>query len=657
MKDVPLDFRLRKNEAKNAFVVHLVAGEWEGETDFAFDLTNQRLRRIVERIENNRCTFDDLRDIGANLWVGLMNGVVGSHLENVLKEIEEQAREESAESLGVRFHFRLSLPPELEALPWEALYHERKYAFLSTHPDRCVVRCPSSKIAIPPPPPDIHHRQLRILVVIPSGSGLGVEHEWRSLDVAVSSFLDKIHLERLSGRVDSDSLGDRLRSEHWDIVHFIGHGEQTAGGKTRIRLNSREAGMNERWMEAEQFASLFLGSGVRLAILNCCLGAKPSPFYSLSGLGPFLLRTGVPAVVAMRYEIPDAVAIRFSEKFYRELLRAPMAGRVDLAVDHARRSLYQAYDDDNARSFITPVLFLAQGCEQLFTLESEAPSIHLSEAAAPPQTIPTELIEALRQRRCVPIIGPRVLTAGLTRSSVQVPEARQLARLLAQKFSYPRLRDLELLEAAGDWMSLTSLQCVCQHHVTQEPGMSYYRLIQEIQNAYKTGKPSDLLSHIAKWETPGVFYLYFDGLLEAAFEEHKNPIRVVNGVDGAVPPGSEPLLIHVRGTHKQAESLVLTEQDHDRLWDRIGRMTPEIAELIRGHIGRCPLFLGASPRDPLMRRLSSKLLERTSRNTMGQVFFLCSPGEKGDPYWQELQVVWIEGDLAELATAITRALA
>ncbi len=88
-------------------------------------------------------------------------------------------------------------------------------------------------------------------------------------------------------------------------------------------------------------------------MLNCCYGATASARRSLSGLGPFLLRAGVPAVVAMRYEIPDAAAIRFSEKLYQGLLHGRYPGRVDLAVESARESIHRNQTEDAARNSIS----------------------------------------------------------------------------------------------------------------------------------------------------------------------------------------------------------------------------------------------------------------------------------------------------------------
>jgi CHAT domain/SIR2-like domain len=651
LKDIALDFRLRKDAQRGVFVVQMVDPAWEVGGDLAFDFGNQRLTRVLERIERDQCTLDDLREIGVNLWAGLMTGEVGERFEALRREIELEAGGREP----VRFQLRLTLPPELDALPWESLYHEKDFGFIACHPDHCVLRSPPASIN-PPALPSPHGGKLKILAVIPSGSGLNAEHEWHNLELAVSQLRHRVDLERLSGRVDADRLGERLRTQRYDVVHFIGHGEQTSEGKSFVRLNSDEPGGETRWIEGEQFGNLFFNSGVRLAVLNCCLGAKPSPLRSMSGLGPFLLRAGIPAVIAMRYEIADAVAIRFADKLYRELLNGLLPGRIDLAVEHARRSIYQTQDESDVRAFVTPILFLSPGCEQLFEIESPPDPPPPKRFRAPSDVaLPEELLDALRQGLCVPIIGPRVLTAGGVRSGgPQVTEPRELAAQLAAKFSYPRQQDLDLCEIAGDWMDLTVLQWICQFHTTQTRGASY-KLTQAVQNTYKDSQPPALLSLIADWNAPGMFYLYFDGLLEEAFEQNKKPIRVVNAVDAPVPPGDEPLLVHVRGTHKRADSLILTEQDHDKLWDRIGRMTPEIAELVRGHIGRSPLFLGIHPRDPLVKRLISKLLEQASRNTLGPVFFLCRPGEKGDSYWEEFPVVWVEGDLENLILAVTQA--
>jgi hypothetical protein len=377
----------------------------------------------------------------------------------------------------------------------------------------------------------------------------------------------------------------------------------------------------------------------------------------MSGLGPSLLRAGVPAIVAMRYEMPDEDAIRFSRRFYQELLTGSSPGRVDLAVESARESLERNKDPDAARPFVTPVLFLA-GDAWLFDLApvasrsgaQTAPGLGWQPCAGSP--IPEKLIKVLREGRCIPVIGPRVLTAGAVRAGPQPLSLQKLAKDLAVQFSYPHEQDFHLCEVAGDWVDSMLLQWVCELAQSQ-PDPS--ELTEAIQNAYKGRQPPSLLSLIAEWNVSGLFYLHFDGLLEEAFELKGRPVRVLPAVDAPVPPGNDPLLVHVRGTYQNGDSLVLTEQDHQILWDRLGKMAPELTRLIRGPELRSILLLGVNPRDPLVKRLFSKLVEGLSERSRGPVFFVCREGEQGDSYWDRYHVHWIEADLEGFVTSLSGA--
>src|SRR5262249_51541077 len=136
VKDIPLDLHLRMDEARGVFVVELAVDSSTVEEVFSYNFANRRLSRVLEGIENNHCSLDDLKEIGVNLWAGLMAGKVGERFEAIRREIEEQTQTE-ADFGGARFQLRLGLPPELEGLPWEALYQERDFAFLACHPDHC----------------------------------------------------------------------------------------------------------------------------------------------------------------------------------------------------------------------------------------------------------------------------------------------------------------------------------------------------------------------------------------------------------------------------------------------------------------------------------------------------------------------------------------
>lgn len=643
MMDLILDFRLDLDPDSGLFQVHLTADGREARADFALDFADRHLSNTLERIEAGNCPLDDLKEVGVNLWEGLMRGEVGELFDNLRRE-----------KTGNRYVFRLSLQhPQLELLPWEALYHdnyEEGFGFLSCHPGYAVARAPVARVVAPEDPPPVEGK-IRVLAVIPSGSGLDAEREWRNLEEAVRPMEDRVELKRLTGQVTPDAVADRLRAERWDIFHFIGHGEQTKNGRTVVRLNG-DGALDEVWLDGEAFANLFFNSGVRLAVLNCCQGAMPDPRRRMSGLGPFFLRAGVPSVIAMRYEIEDGAAIRFSKRFYQDFLAGRSPGRVDLALESAREALFRNQTEDAARSFVTPVLFLLGGPRVLDIQPLKAaepvPLVHV----APRISLPDRLVRALTEGRCVPVIGPRVLTASQMRSGSATSPAQELAQTLARSFGYTRDRDFEVCKAAGDWMDAIILQWVCQ---LVQKSQEFFELTDAIRNAYSSSKPPALLSRIAGWNVPACFYLYFDGLLQEAYDLSRRPVRAVHGVDVQVPPGNDPLLVHVRGTYKQVETLVLTEDDHDILWDRMARMSHEITNVVRGYPGRCLFFLGSNPRDALVKRLFSKLVENWSERMRGPIFVLCNGEESGDPYWEKHRVHWINEDLDEFVGALTAA--
>jgi CHAT domain/SIR2-like domain len=612
-------------------------------------LTTPRLQQVIAQIELGRCKLDDLRDVGTHLWDAL--------LPRPLYDTFESARA-AARAAGEQVSIRLSLPPHVEPLPWEALYDEKRRVFISVEHNHSVVR--SGADDCPAPSPERRARPLSVLVVIPEGSALLVDHEWNNLRLAVGPLGDAIRLERLDGRITAQRLLDKLRTESWDVLHYIGHGELGAEGTVRIRLNG-EGTEADYWMEAEPFSMLFDARPPRLVILNCCLGALPDPRRTLGGLGPLLMRRGVPAVVSMRYEIQDDVAIKFTDNFYRELLTGESPGRVDLAMRHARLAIHSTQAESSVRGFVTPVLHLADGCEVLFDVPARTaaplPVVHV-ETPVDVTLVPPELIDAVKQRDCVLVVGS--IFGSSKRSAGNggpaIPGQRELALELATASQYPLMSDFDMLTSGESWLLSTVLSSVCQHfqkvNRRRRPG-----LIQAIQQTYQKCIPREPLLTIAQWDAPGIVYTHFDGLMEEAFKSVRKAARIVPSVEQAPDAGEdEVLLVHLRGTIKDERSLVLTEEDHDRLWDALGRLPSRIANLARG-TGRSVLLLGVSPRDPLIRRLSMQLLETGDNRLQGPTYFVCSSHTTvDDAYWSKYDVKWIEAACDDVVASIAREL-
>lgn len=638
-------------QADAGYQVRFLSGDLPPiERPFGFEFSpSSRARGVIARIEQGICTRSDLQDVGSQLW----NALRPPGIREAFEELERQADESHP------LFVWLDIPPaaEVERLPWEALHDELASSFLGTDLRYCLLR-PPPRGCPPVLRPPHEERPLRVLVVIPEGSGLQVQYEWNNLRGVAQSLGEALHTGLVEGRVTPDRLLEELRAEPWDVLHYIGHGEVSEEGFT-LRLNQQTPEQGDFWMDAATFASLVQGQHLRLALLNCCLGASPSLSRTLSGVGPHLMRTArVPAVIAMRYELSDTVSIRFADSFYRELLTGPAPGHVAIAVQQARRSLRINANGDTVRGFITPILYLSPGCEHLFDVHP-APVRQSVEPvqARPTLRLPEMLVRGLLHGRCLPVVGPGLhrLTPLMRRygpeTRLLTPTLGQLIHRLAQESGYPEEGELLHLEQAQDWYLTLLLARICQHYQRQ---VQRYELIESLQTACGHAEPPGPMQQLATWTVPGIFYLYFDGLMEEALKRARKLPRVLNRVEESLPgEHAEPLLLNVLGTLTHAPSLVLTEADRDHLlWERLSHVSSEVVDLIH-QMGRSLLFLGVSPRDPLARRLAG-LLEVGEASMQGPCFFVSTESTEVDAaYWAPFNVHWIHEEPAAVIEALT----
>lgn len=653
-----LRFKLTMNGDRTA--VSLKVGEETADGPFLFDNPpGSRISKVLTDFSNGIASFDDVREIGTYLFSGLLQGDVEKLFDKARAEIEQG----TSAGLDKQCVIRLIVPPELQQLPWESFYDESRRGFLLNHRQYTLIR-EAEKVESTP-----RVRKgtlpLTMLVVVPDGSRLKVESELHQLAVVVDKLGANVEYVELDDKVTSTKLGDQLRKRHWDIVHFIGHGDLIKG-KAHIRLNSD--GEEDNWMIGEQFAMLFDEKAPRLVVLNCCYGGREAATPTLSGLGPFLLRAGVPAVIAMQYAIRDVVASHFSETFYSELLTGEQPGRIDLALARARKRLCI---DHAGLAFATPVLYLAEDRAQLFESGPEGtgqlragaaekvvpPPLPVAPVAPSGPALPKDLVTALVERRCVPVIGADFLSLGAMRAGAPSLRPRDLAVHLATEAGCLALIEDEIKKSdESDDEEL--LPRVCQLF---EKRNERYKLLLAVQRAYKDLQPPPLADAVASWDVPGMVCLYFDGLIHAAMSRRgvgprsiMAPDETMNGFKG------EPLLMHLRGHYVDPDSLVLTERDHDQLYDRLGRISPAIADvLVRKQIGMTALYLGVSPQNRLLRRLTNVLRSpRTRPGSCGPIYFACRESDDIDEaYWTDYDVEWLRFEPLELVSALSDALA
>ena len=106
---------------------------------------------------------------------------------------------------------------------------------------------------------------------------------------------------------------------------------------------------------------------LQLVVLNSCEGARTTLTDPFAGVATTLIQSGVPAVVAMQFEISDEAAIVFAEELYTNLI-----GRqdpIDAAVAEARKAVFVEVDE---LEWATPVLFLRDPAIALFSFEVDA---------------------------------------------------------------------------------------------------------------------------------------------------------------------------------------------------------------------------------------------------------------------------------------------
>jgi hypothetical protein len=625
----------------------VVDGTQVAEIPFAWDFEpTSRVRKVIAGIEGGNCRKDDLRDVGTLLWNAICPAAV--------REKIAQLADRSPASVSIR----IAMPPEreIERLPWESLYDERRGLSLSCNQRYSLSRLPG--VDCPPPLERSHSsRRFKILVVVPEGSGLKTRYEWNNLQGLAGSTA-VLDLRLLDGRVTPKRLRTTLQGGNWDVLHYIGHGEFNETDGMTLRFNEEE-GDGEFWLEAETFAQVLADSGVQLAFLNCCLSASPSVSRSLAGVGPHLTRAGVPAVVAMRYEIADPDAITFANEMYRLLFAGEERGRIDIAVQSARNDLYVSGRGESVRAFVTPVLYLAEGRERLFDVGPAAGAAVVS-VARKRQTPVTDfaldddLVTAFKEGRCIPIVGAGIHAASSRRGVSPLPDLSTILRRLASGLDYPDSYELEMIERGGESFVTVLFSRICQYFQAKHGRYPLVSLLQEI--CKPTPVPAPLLA-VAAWDIPGVVYLHIDGCMEEALRQVKRQPCVLSSLDAPSSGSSvKPLLVNLRGTISAQNTLVLTEVDHEWLYDRIKKPGQEVCDLFMGKGGRTPLFLGVSARDPALRRLCRQLLQNTQESTQGPRYFVAKSQDASmvdRDFWRSFGVHWIDRDPQEVIDALS----
>jgi len=166
-------------------------------------------------------------------------------------------------------------------------------------------------------------------------------------------------------------LQQRLRQRSYHVFHYIGHGDFDPSRQDGRLLLVNDFG--EPWpITGEELGVLFQDHpSLRLAVLNSCEGARGSVEDPFAGSAQSLVSAGVPAVVAMQFEVTDNAAITISKEFYGAIADGLP---VDAALAEARKAVRLS---GNEIEWGTPVLYMRAPDGRVFKLaprvEGEAP--------------------------------------------------------------------------------------------------------------------------------------------------------------------------------------------------------------------------------------------------------------------------------------------
>ena len=166
-------------------------------------------------------------------------------------------------------------------------------------------------------------------------------------------------LERLQPATLS-ALQRRLRQGACHILHFVGHGAFDETAQDGVLLLEDEQGRGRAVSAQDLGVLLHDHPSLRLVMLNSCEGARTSRLDPFAGSAQSLVQQGIPAVVAMQFEISDEAAIVIAHEFYAALAAGYPA---DAALAEARKA---AFTGGSSAEWGIPVLYLREADGRIF---------------------------------------------------------------------------------------------------------------------------------------------------------------------------------------------------------------------------------------------------------------------------------------------------
>lgn len=307
-----------------------------------------------------RAAPDQLARLGQGLYQALFPGDVGDAFRMALNDARRQRQ---PVTLQLRFDQEAV---DLARYPWELLHDGHRHLLPSGAVELTrYITYAEAVTTLPAPPP------WRLLYVAArpqdSSERLAV---WQALQSLAAA--DRLQLDLLTPPTYDDLLA-QTSATSYHILHFDGHGifarrcpqcdtmsyphlatcpncgASLGGVRPTGYLAFEDPAGQTDYVSTADLENVLFGQRVRLAVLSACQSGTVRGGSLFGGLGPGLIRAGVPAVVAMQFSVPVPDAIRFATGFYSALARAET---IPGAVAQGRRQLFRS------RTWFMPALYL-----------------------------------------------------------------------------------------------------------------------------------------------------------------------------------------------------------------------------------------------------------------------------------------------------------
>jgi hypothetical protein len=301
---------------------------------------------------------EQVRLLGGILSTAILPGQIGERFESLLKEADRQNQ------LLVALRFNEEADSELMYLPWEHLYARQgqgRDVFFARDQRLGFVRAAEAE-----PLEELRGRAAASVLIVDTAPVEHVEMEpkdrklmqdiQRVAEAAIEEIV-KVAKFRDPGRLSSPdpaALRETVEDGEYDVVHYVGYGQfRLGGGGDALALGDGEGGVG--FVDADVLAGSLASERVRLVVLQLCSDSEAEvvPPPDFSELAPSLIGRDIPAVIACQSPMRPNRAIDFNKTLYAELANG---ATVAVAVQEARQSA--SLDVDDARSFVSPALFV-----------------------------------------------------------------------------------------------------------------------------------------------------------------------------------------------------------------------------------------------------------------------------------------------------------